>query len=153
MKLKALQFIAEYFVFVGAGVVMLLVAKQGDIYDSVKMIGVLGVTIMLLWIFGAALKYIIRKERPSGRLANMVMRDRYTFPSMHALTLSSASYYVIAHNMLLGMIMICITLLVLIARVQTRMHYISDMIAGCFIGILFTYFVTPYIERIITVFI
>lgn len=153
MKLKALQFIAEYFVFVGAGVVVLLVVKQDSIYDSVKMMGVLGVTIILLWIFGAALKYIIRKERPSGRLENMVMRDRYTFPSMHALTLSAASYYVFTHNVTLGVVMIGVTLLVLIARVQTRMHYISDMIAGCFIGILFTYFVIPYIERIITVFI
>lgn len=153
MKLKVLQFIAEYFIFVGAGVVMILVAKQGGIYDSVRMMGVLGSTIILLWIFGAALKYMIRKERPSVRLANMVMRDRYTFPSMHALTLSSASYYVLTHDTSLGFVMICITLLVLMARVQTRMHYISDMVAGCFIGILFTYLVTPYIEKYISAFI
>ncbi len=153
MKLKALQFIAEYFVFVGAFVVMVLVAKQGNIYDSVRMVGVLGVTIVLLWFFGAALKYIIRKERPSGRIANMVMRDRYTFPSMHALTLSAASYYMFTHNVTLGMVMIGVTLLVLIARVQIRMHYLSDMIAGCFIGIVFTYLVTPYIEKYISMFV
>lgn len=153
MKLKVLRFIAEYFVFVGAFVVMVLVVQQGSIYDSVRMIGVLGVTIILLWFFGAVLKYIIRKERPRGRLANMVMRDRYTFPSMHALTLSSASCYVCTHDMTLGLVMVFITLLVLIARVQTRMHYISDMIAGCFIGIMFTYFLTPYIERLVTIFI
>lgn len=152
MKLKALQFIAEYFVFLGALVVVILVTKQGGIYDSVRMIGVLGTTIILLWIFGATLKYIIRKERPSGSLVNMVMRDRYTFPSMHALTLSSASYYVFTHNVTLGVVMIGVTLLVLIARVQTRMHYISDMIAGCFIGITFTYFITPYIEKYISIF-
>lgn len=132
--------------------VVILVTKQGGIYDSVRMIGVLGTTIILLWIFGATLKYIIRKERPSGSLVNMVMRDRYTFPSMHALTLSSASYYVFTHNVTLGVVMIGVTLLVLIARVQTRMHYISDMIAGCFIGITFTYFITPYIEKYISIF-
>jgi membrane-associated phospholipid phosphatase len=153
MKQRIISFCAEYGVFVGAFVAIVLVVQQDSMYNGVRMIGVLGATIMLLWIFGVLLKYIIRKERPSGRLANMIMRDRYTFPSMHALTLSSATYYVFTHNVTLGILMICITLLVIIARVQTRMHYISDMIAGCCIGIVFTYITTPYIEKYISVFI
>jgi membrane-associated phospholipid phosphatase len=153
MKQKIISFCAEYGVFLGAGVVMVLVAEQGGIYDSVRMILVLGVTIILIWILGALLKFIIRKERPRGRLANMIMRDKYTFPSMHALTLSSASYYVFTHSITLGVIMICITLLVTIARVQTRMHYISDMVAGCTLGIICTYFITPYIEKCSSMFI
>jgi membrane-associated phospholipid phosphatase len=152
MKLKILQFIAEYFVFVGAFVVLVLVARQDGVYDSVKMIVVLGITIILLWFFGAALKCIIRKERPSGRLSNMIVRDKYTFPSMHALTLSSASYYVLIHNITLGVIMIGVTVLVLIARVKTRMHYISDMIAGSVLGIVFTYFAIPCIEKYVSMF-
>lgn len=147
MKLKVLRFVAEYFVFLGAFVVMVLVAQQGGIYGSVRILGVLGVTVGLLWFFGALLKYIIRRERPSGRLSNMVMRDRYTFPSMHALTLSSATYYVFTHNIGLGIIMMLITLFVLIARVETRMHYISDMIVGCILGILFTYLMLPMVVK------
>lgn len=152
MKLKVLRFIAEYFVFVGAGVVMVLVAMQGSMYDSVKMVLVLGVTIILLWFFGALLKYIIRKERPSGRFANMVMRDKYTFPSMHALTLSSTTYFVLTYNIILGIVMVCITLLVIIARVKTRMHYISDMVAGVCIGVVFSYMVLPFAEKYISTF-
>jgi hypothetical protein len=38
MKLKVLRFIAEYFVFVEAGVAMILVVGQGSMYDGVKML-------------------------------------------------------------------------------------------------------------------
>lgn len=151
MKQRLISFCAEYFVYAGALVVMVLIVEQETIYESLKMLGTLGFIIISLWFFGAMLKYLIRKERPQGRLANMIMRDKYTFPSMHALTLSSASYYVFTRSITLGVIMICITVLVIIARVQTRMHYISDMVAGCTLGVMCTYFITPYIEKLIII--
>jgi membrane-associated phospholipid phosphatase len=152
MKQKLLLFCSEYFIFVGAFLMMWLVIGQDTVMESWVMLGTVAVTIISLWFIGALLKYTIRKERPSKELRKNIERDRYAFPSMHALTLASSACYIGMHNLYLGVIACAIAFIVMYARVKTHMHYAVDMIAGFCFGAIYTYTLSPYIEQYVSAF-
>lgn len=151
MKQKLISFCAEYLIFVGALVVIVLVLNQVSLYESIRIIGNISVTIISLWFLGAFLKYIIRKERPKVMKRLGVERDRYAFPSMHALTLAASATFVIMHNIYLGVIAYAIAFIVMYARVKTHMHFAVDMIAGFCLGVVFTYIFSPAIDNCLSI--
>lgn len=110
------------------------------------------ITITSLWFVGACIKYVIRKERPHREQKTNVERDRYAFPSMHALTLAGVSAYVGMHSVVFGGLLYAVTCIVMYARVRTRMHYAVDMFAGFFLGIIYVYTLSPLLEKYISFF-
>ena len=147
MRQKFISFCAEYFIYVGALLVLVLVIQQENFYDSMLVFGTIASTIVLLWFFGAFLKYVIRKERPSVEKRLSKERDRYAFPSMHALTLVSSATFMSMHDVRIGILAYIVAILVMYARVKTHMHYAIDMVAGFFLGAVFTYLCSPLIEK------
>ena len=147
MKQKILSFCAEYLLFAAAGVVVVFISEQGSLFNCLVMLSALTITILLLWCFGWLLKYTIRKNRPEGRDITVTYRDKYAFPSMHALTLGASTLYVYIYNFPLGVIMLVLSSVVIYARVRTRMHYIVDVIVGFCFGLLCAYYVTPFLEN------
>lgn len=150
MRQKFISFCAEYFIYVGAFLVVVLVIQQENFYDSLILFGTIASTTILLWFFGAFLKYVIRKERPSVEKRLSKERDRYAFPSMHALTLASSATFISMHDVRLGVLAYIVVILVMYARVKTHMHYAIDMVAGFFLGAVLTYLCSPYIESYVT---
>lgn len=86
----------------------------------------------------AALKYLIRRERPSGEWGAVYrVTDPHSFPSGHA-----ARTTLIAVDLLLhppcwpGLLLLVWALAVARARVGLSLHYFSDICAGALIGTL-----------------
>lgn len=136
---------------VGAFAVVIFLIVQPTIHDSILKLIVMTLVTISLWYLGAALKFLIRKDRPVDRNDNLKLRDRYTFPSMHALTISSASVYIYMHNFLFGLVMFSISFIIMYSRVRTKMHYITDVIGGFLIGITLTLIFAPLFEKYVSV--
>ncbi len=152
MGQKYISWCAEYLIFVGAFIVLIFLSTQSTVYDSLLKFLTLVTIVVSLWYIGAFLKFFIRKERPKEKLHNIIERDRYTFPSMHALTISSASSYICMYSQFFGFIMFVIAFIIMCARVRTHMHYMVDMIAGFCFGAIFAYIFSPFFEKYIILF-
>ncbi len=152
MKQKIISWCAEYLIFVGAIVVLFFLILQSTFQTGIYMFFTIALTITSLWFLGAILKFLIRKERPKEKLHNMIERDRYAFPSMHALTISSAFTYVLMFDYLYGVILFLIAFIIMFARVRTHMHYVVDMIAGFLLGVIYTFMFAPVFEKYISLF-
>lgn len=145
MKRKIILWCAEYLVYIEAGIVLLFIAKQKTVMESIIQIGTIGILTIVIWYLGALLKFLIRKERPEGDKVP-ILRDRYSFPSMHAVTVISASTYVLLQNIYLGVAMYVIAFLLMYSRVKSSMHYWIDMIGGVLIGVVITVTIHEYIK-------
>jgi membrane-associated phospholipid phosphatase len=152
MYQKFIAWCSEYLIYSGAFVVIIFFLQQTTLYGMLLKVCTMFCTVVLLWYIGALLKFIIRKERPNKDKRTVVLRDRYSFPSMHALTISAASTYVYMYNTILGIVMYCIALIIMYTRVRAHMHYMVDMVAGFCIGIIFAYIFSPLFEKYISLF-
>jgi undecaprenyl-diphosphatase len=96
----------------------------------------LGILITAVLVLG--LKFTIRRKRPSGEWGAIYRRtDPHSFPSGHAAR--SAMLLVVGLGLgpgWLGVLLLVWAPLVTMARVSMGLHYVSDVTAGFFIGIL-----------------
>lgn len=150
MKQKIISWCAEYLIFVGGIVVLFFLISQPTFNEAILKSLTVTVTVISLWYVGAFLKFTIRKERPIREKGEMVERDRYAFPSMHALTITSASTYLIIYNLFYGIVLYLIALIIMYARIRTHMHYVVDMAAGFCFGMIFTLIFSPIFEKYIS---
>lgn len=88
------------------------------------------------------LKHIVRRERPVWHLSDeeqLVHRPKYySFPSGH----TTASFSVVAVSSLrcgpwTTALVICCAVLIAFSRVYLRVHYLSDVVVGMMLGLLF----------------
>jgi len=95
--------------------------------------------IFSLGMITASLKFIFRRNRPPGEWGEIYRKtDPHSFPSGHA----ARSALLVVLGIGLGPWWLAMALalhapFVICARVTTGVHYISDVIAGIFVGILF----------------
>jgi len=94
--------------------------------------------ILITAVLVMALKFTIRRKRPSGEWGAIYRRtDPHSFPSGHA---ARAAMLMILGLSLgppwLGVLLLVWAPLVTLARVSVGVHYISDVAAGFVIGIL-----------------
>lgn len=147
MKEKTTSLFAEYGIYTGGFVVLLFIYQQETIHGALSHFFTLGVLTFSVWIIGALLKYSIRKERPHVEKRLSILRDRYSFPSMHALTLSTVATYVSMSSLYLGLFIFLIAFIVMYARIRTHMHFAVDMVAGFFFGVVYAITLSPSIEK------
>jgi len=120
-----------------------------------------GVGLILLWIFGPQiwrpriqllfigilvtaisvliLKFSIKRPRPEGEWGQIYRSsDPHSFPSGHAARATMLTMLILlAGPFWLGLVMIAWALLVAFSRIGLGVHFVSDILAGTILGILF----------------
>lgn len=96
-------------------------------------------SLVVLAVFVIAAKFLIRRRRPEGDWGQIYRAtDPHSFPSGHAARAFLFAILVIGLGPVwLAWILIFWAPLVSLARVMMGVHYLSDVIAGILIGILF----------------
>jgi len=100
---------------------------------------VLIISIVILAVLVLVIKFIVRRQRPPGEWGSIYRNtDPHSFPSGHAAR--AAMLVVLAWGLAPGWFAWLLTIwapLVCLARVMTGLHYLSDVLAGILLGIIF----------------
>lgn len=95
------------------------------------------VTVLALIIVVAALKFAVRRRRPTGQRGTLYLElDAHSFPSGHA---ARAAGLAVALGALIPQWAVGLGIwaaLVSLARVGLGIHYVLDVLAGAFVGVL-----------------
>ena len=143
-----LDFVFQLFTVFGEEEI--LIVLLGFIYWCYdKKIGeLMGLTIFVSLALNSMLKLVIARQRPFV-VDNSIVNIRpstsggYSFPSGHTQTAATtyfSIYYALKKRWVL-ILAIVITTLVAISRMYLGVHYLTDVLAGAFIGILISYFI------------
>ena len=123
----------SWFWLAALGLVWLLGNKQWHTLSAIFAIGT-----FFLAIFVLLLKFSIRRKRPEGEWGEIYRNtDPHSFPSGHA----TRAFFLATLAWSIGPVWFAVLLtiwapLVSVARVATGVHYLSDILAGMFIGII-----------------
>lgn len=125
-------------VLISALILIRIKKKKEALFFSMNTMG--------LWIFNEVLKQIFKRPRPSG--LKLVEASGYSFPSGHAMIFMGISillaYYILTCLKKKGLAIFISTLILVysvlvgLSRVYVGVHYISDVFAGWFAGILWS---------------
>lgn len=100
--------------------------------------------VAILAVLVLAIKFLIRRPRPEGEWGAVYRNtDPHSFPSGHAARVAMLTF--LAFSCLsptLGTILLFWGFLVCLARIWMGVHYLSDILAGIFQGILFGWLMT-----------
>jgi len=96
--------------------------------------------IVMLALIVLAIKFLIRRRRPEGTWGAIYRNsDPHSFPSGHAArTMMLAVLMLLLGPAWLGIVLAVWALLVSLARVGMGVHYVSDVVAGIILGVLFS---------------
>jgi len=139
---KGLKKIAAFFAhsgdswFWGAALALLWFIGPADWRPQITLlfIGILFTAVSVL-----ILKFLIKRPRPEGEWGQVYRKsDPHSFPSGHAARATMLTVLILlAGPFWLGLVMITWALLVAISRIGLGVHFISDILAGTILGILF----------------
>jgi undecaprenyl-diphosphatase len=123
----------SWFWLIGLGVVYLL----GDDYWKSRAI-FLAISIGIAACLVLAIKFTVRRERPAGQWGEIYRRtDPHSFPSGHATRAALLAVLALGIGPLwFGLLLLVWAPFVILARVAMGVHYLSDVLAGTFFGIL-----------------
>lgn len=95
--------------------------------------------ILVTALFVLSLKKVVKRPRPEGEWGKIYRNtDPHSFPSGHAARSAMLTWLMFLWGPLwLGGLMVLWTLLVDYARISLGVHYLSDILAGTCIGLLF----------------
>ena len=102
-------------------------------WEVVELVGISGLAALVLGI-----KFLVRRKRPEGQWGSIYRNtDPHSFPSGHA----ARAFLIAVIASALGPAWLSILLwiwapLVALARVAMGVHYVSDVVAGAFLGIV-----------------
>ena len=96
-------------------------------------------SVVVLALLVLVIKFSIRRQRPEGDWGAIYRNtDPHSFPSGHAARTAMLTVLAFAFGPVwLGVVFVLWTLLVSLARVCMGVHYLSDILAGILLGILF----------------
>ncbi|MCJ7717856.1 MAG: phosphatase PAP2 family protein [Anaerolineales bacterium] len=122
--------------FWGAGLALLWIfgPQKWRPWIQLLFIGILVTAICVL-----ILKFTIKRPRPEGDWGQIYRSsDPHSFPSGHAARATMLAILILlAGPSWLGLVMIVWALLVAISRIGLGVHFISDILGGAILGILF----------------
>jgi len=128
-------------------VLILLIKKKHGLYFLYNIIFILLLNLLI--------KNIVMRERPIG--INLIEEGGYSFPSGHSMT-SVAAYGMIIYYLYKSKlnnalkytgitISTILTILIPISRVYLGVHFLSDIVAGACISIIWLMFYTEYLNK------
>lgn len=99
---------------------------------------VLGVGVIVTAVIVLAIKFTVRRSRPVGEWGRIYRStDPHSFPSGHAArAVMLATLAAGLGPVWLGLVLVIWAPLVALARVMLGVHYLSDVIAGMFLGLI-----------------
>lgn len=111
-------------------------------------------SVILLAILILAVKFLIHRKRPDGQWGAIYRNtDPHSFPSGHAARTAMLSMLAfMAGPAWLGWILAAWVPLVCLARVGLRVHYLSDILAGIAIGLLFGWGMAALLPTFVSLF-
>lgn len=126
----------SWFWLLGLGLLWLVGSAEWKSLALTLLAGILITAVLVLLI-----KFSVRRQRPPGTWGNIYRStDPHSFPSGHAarsMMLAVLSMYV--GPAWLGWLLLAWSPLVGLARVAMGVHYLSDVVAGIFFGLLAGY--------------
>ena len=129
--------VAEGFVFLGC--IYTLKSLSEKLSAVLSALAVLTLSLCVARV----IKIFIKKDRPLGKL--FIPTGRYAFPSGHATGLFSVTFFIFTESYTLGILALIISLVIVIARIKSKVHDLKDIVGGAIIGTLVTYSSLPYI--------
>lgn len=125
--------------FIEVALFILWLVTRGEVH---KLIALLAGAIVVLALLVLAIKFTIRRQRPQGDWGAIYRNtDPHSFPSGHAARTAMMSTVAFLMGFpILGIVFAVWAILVSLARVWMGVHYLSDIIAGMILGILFGIF-------------
>lgn len=105
--------------------------------DAQRILAFWGLSIAIVAVFVLGLKALIRRSRPDGEWGQVYRRiDPYSFPSGHAVR--GGLIVALAWGFLPAWAAVLLTIwggLMILSRVVTGVHYLSDVLAGTALGL------------------
>jgi len=122
----------SWFWLLGLGLVWWLGGDEWQRRARAFVIGILGTALVVMLI-----KFTVRRKRPEGRWGSIYRNtDPHSFPSGHAArALMLAVMGLSLGPSWLGIVLMIWAPLVVIARAAMGVHYLSDVLAGAFLGL------------------
>lgn len=101
--------------------------------------------VAILAILVIAIKFLIRRPRPDGEWGAIYRNtDPHSFPSGHAARVAMLAVLAFSAGLpVLGILMFVWGLLVCLGRIWMGVHYLSDILAGIILGVIFGWLITP----------
>ena len=102
-------------------------------WSMIQFVGISGLAVIVM-----SLKFMIRRRRPEGEWGGIYRNtDPHSFPSGHA----ARAFLIAVIDTALGPLWLAVLLwiwapLVSLARVAMGVHYLSDIVAGAFVGLV-----------------
>ncbi len=137
---KIFTYLGEFYFLVIVVLIMLIVLKQKHIGLS-TLFG-----LALASIINVVIKYIVRRPRPSDLM--IIDEIGFSFPSAHAmlslLIFGMIIYFVCTRlknlplKVVISSVLVILILAIGFSRIYLGVHYLSDVIAGCCIGLAVT---------------
>ena len=105
-----------------------------DFWRHQALAGVAGILLAAMIVF--ALKFSIRRRRPEGEWGAIYRRlDAHSFPSGHAARMAMLAALAVRYGPPAWAVLLAIwAVLVMLARVAMKVHYVSDVAAGAGLG-------------------
>lgn len=118
-----------------AGLLLIWLLADDTWHDRAALlaVGVGGLAVLVL-----SIKFLVRRQRPPGEWGSIYRNtDPHSFPSGHAARAFMLAVMAIGLGPAwFGLLLIIWAPLVCLARVITGVHYLSDVLAGAFLGAL-----------------
>ena len=141
-------------VFVASAILILIIVFY-YILKKKKIAYLLAGNLMFIVLLNQIIKFMIRRDRPIG--FRLIEETGYSFPSGHAMV-SMAFYglliYIIKHliknkklRIFLITLNVAIILLIGISRVYLGVHYLSDVVTGYSISLIYLLVLTKYLNK------
>jgi undecaprenyl-diphosphatase len=123
----------SWFWLAGLFIIWLLIPGEWHTRTALLAAGIVGLAPLVLWI-----KFTIRRQRPPGEWGAIYRKsDPHSFPSGHAARMAMLAVLALGLGPSWFSVLVLVWApLVSLARVVTGVHYLSDIIAGIFLGIL-----------------
>jgi undecaprenyl-diphosphatase len=134
-----IQFLNPIITFLGSSIgaiAFLMFLSLLFLYEKKpKLIFYLITAFALAFFTALILKYIILRPRPE--IIPLIIKTSPSFPSAHALVASSTFFFV--KKLKTKYLAITLTFLTAFSGFYTGVHYLSDIFAGIFLGIIISY--------------